>query len=712
MRRLKIIICGTRFGQFYLEALLKRDDLFEVIGILGKGGESSAKCAEKYGISVYTSTEDLPDKIDLACVILKAGVMGGDGIKIAQKLLRRGINVLHEQPVHYKELVETYKVAKEMKCFFGVSNFYKYIDATQNYIGMVREIQKKEEIQYINIECAHQILYSVLGVLFDMSDRVRPFEMGQIISGNGSFDILQCYLHGIPCTIKIHNEVNPDDPDNFFYLFYRFQIGFEGGDIILEDPSGPVLWHSRVFIPHEFEYGKNSYEGLENKNLEVIQDGNKYNDILWREWILAIERQLAVVKPNINHTISANAIMQTELYQAKQWHLLMKTVGYPRAKTFCNSSNNTAGMLREYLFKKRLFDGELSLILSNLKEHDLLERKKILDDTCLKSMLYTIQKKEGCNCIALDRIYSLGKEDNSNDYIIDRWLKALVENRMITVENGHVFFEVIVTNEKFEQAWERAKQAWISVLSDKSVIDYYYENAKHLPELLKGTLNASYLLFPEGKMELAMSFYTNTLIGRYLNIAMSEAVRKRVHDGMTLLELGAGTGSSTNLILDKIEGLVNYIFTDLSRFFLNSAQKRFALYPGMKYQILDIDRNFEEQGIREGTADMVIAAGMLNNASDTAYTLKNIHRALKPGGSVFIAEPVGDLLELQISQIFMMTQPIDIRSKYNETFMTEEQWLEVLDNSGFEITECIPPKGNPLTILKQKLFIGRKREKC
>lgn len=39
MKRLKVIVVGAKFGEVYLQVLLRRKDLVDVVGILGKGGQ-------------------------------------------------------------------------------------------------------------------------------------------------------------------------------------------------------------------------------------------------------------------------------------------------------------------------------------------------------------------------------------------------------------------------------------------------------------------------------------------------------------------------------------------------------------------------------------------------------------------------------------------------------------------------------------------------
>lgn len=103
MKRLKVLICGSTFAQFYMLALEMSSDIFEFCGILAEGSARSVKCAEKYNIPFYSDIDELPQDIDIACVVVRSGVLGGNGTELSCRLLERGINVIQEQPLHKKE---------------------------------------------------------------------------------------------------------------------------------------------------------------------------------------------------------------------------------------------------------------------------------------------------------------------------------------------------------------------------------------------------------------------------------------------------------------------------------------------------------------------------------------------------------------------------------------------------------------------------------
>ena len=109
---------------------------------------------------------------------------------------------------------------------------------------------------------------------------------------------------------------------------------------------------------------------------------------------------------------------------------------------------------------------------------------------------------------------------------------------------------------------------------------------RHLADLVTDRVSVQELLFPNGSMATADAFYRDNAISRYLNLGAREAVADVVRriavdrSPVRILELGAGVGGMTDDIVAGLTGLpVDYHFTDVSTFFLNAAQKRFAEHP-------------------------------------------------------------------------------------------------------------------------------------
>ncbi|WP_210540227.1 Gfo/Idh/MocA family oxidoreductase [Streptomyces scabiei] len=57
---LRVVVCGTRFGQVYLSALRRCPERYRLVGVVARGGARSVALAEEYGVPLYSSVDQLP----------------------------------------------------------------------------------------------------------------------------------------------------------------------------------------------------------------------------------------------------------------------------------------------------------------------------------------------------------------------------------------------------------------------------------------------------------------------------------------------------------------------------------------------------------------------------------------------------------------------------------------------------------------------------
>lgn len=116
---------------------------------------------------------------------------------------------------------------------------------------------------------------------------------------------------------------------------------------------------------------------------------------------------------------------------------------------------------------------------------------------------------------------------------------------------------------------------------------------------------------------------------------------------LRILEVGAGTGGTTELILRDLvdEGgfpiYSVYTFTDVSSGFLVKARERFSYAPNMEYKVLDISKSPLEQGFEgggKGAYDLILAANVVHATPVIKETLRNIKSLLKPDGMLVLTE--------------------------------------------------------------------------
>lgn len=246
MSRLRAVVCGTSFGRFYLRALSQNPRL-ELAGILSTGSKASARLARELDVPHYTAINALPRSIDLACVVVRAGVSGGAGAEVACALLDRGTDVLQEHPLHPAELADCLRHARAAGTRYAVNSFYPHVRPVACFLHAAALLRRHQPPVFIDGLCGAQVLYPLLDVAARAAGQLRPSVLrrtGAAVAG--PYTSLVGEIGGIPAMLRVQNQIHPADADNHALLLHRLTVGFESGILALADTHGPVLWSPRL----------------------------------------------------------------------------------------------------------------------------------------------------------------------------------------------------------------------------------------------------------------------------------------------------------------------------------------------------------------------------------------------------------------------------------------------------------------------------------
>ena len=257
-----------------------------------------------------------------------------------------------------------------------------------------------------------------------------------------------------------------------------------------------------------------------------------------------------------------------------------------------------------------------------------------------------------------------------------------------------------ITEELFQETWNEMLKLWNGRLCNELANEYLSKNIEALSELFSGKINATHILFPEGKFDYANALYKETYIFKYFNALIFNRISEmgELLKNIRILELGAGTGATTDFLVPLIEKHINmtYYFTDISQVFLCEAMKRYSFLSNITYQKLDINSlDFNEK------VDIVIANGVLNNAKNIKNTISKILGLLRPNGKIFMIEQVEESLEMLVSQAFMMENTEEIGINGGKTFKNTKEWIQMLQSERIKNIEVFPDN----YIIEQKMFV-------
>lgn len=128
----------------------------------------------------------------------------------------------------------------------------------------------------------------------------------------------------------------------------------------------------------------------------------------------------------------------------------------------------------------------------------------------------------------------------------------------------------------------------------------------------------------------------------WLSQAMKQVTDRNSH--LSILEVGGGTGGATKDILSSIgRNFDTYTFTDMSSGFFGSMTEALAPWDDkMAFKVLDIEASPAEQGINEGTYDVIVASFVIHATARLADTMRNLRKLLRPGGYLVVGEGTSD----------------------------------------------------------------------
>jgi glycosyltransferase involved in cell wall biosynthesis len=105
--------------------------------------------------------------------------------------------------------------------------------------------------------------------------------------------------------------------------------------------------------------------------------------------------------------------------------------------------------------------------------------------------------------------------------------------------------------------------------------------------------------------------------------------------GKRVLEIGAGIGNLTRMLVPRCE---YYVAGDIDAEHLVRLQARFPHRPNLEVRNCDL-RNPQDFEPLAGVMDSVVCLNVLEHIEDDLAGLRNMHRALKPGGRAIVLVP-------------------------------------------------------------------------
>ncbi|KAJ5081201.1 hypothetical protein N7456_013439 [Penicillium angulare] len=205
-----------------------------------------------------------------------------------------------------------------------------------------------------------------------------------------------------------------------------------------------------------------------------------------------------------------------------------------------------------------------------------------------------------------------------------------------------------------------ASEPWKGRLVDKEYLDsvesrllnlnktgyLYVMVARNLLRFLTSELDPSVFLSEGNMLEEHRSEHIHASQS-FKQVAKYVELLSHTNSRMKVLEVGAGTGSMTDVLLDTLgrtkdgSRFAQWDFTDVTSSLFSSVQGRLHEEGNlMRFKVLNIEEDPSAQGFECGTYDLVVACLVFHATSNLKTTLRNARKLLKPGGKLMLYEIV------------------------------------------------------------------------
>ncbi|MDM5187017.1 SDR family NAD(P)-dependent oxidoreductase [Bacillus sp. DX4.1] len=304
-------------------------------------------------------------------------------------------------------------------------------------------------------------------------------------------------------------------------------------------------------------------------------------------------------------------------------------------------------------------------------------------------------------------------------------LNIMARAGFITIEDSVVCTTTMVDNSNTKnklQNLEQKRNDLISVPEINAHVNLLWVCFQYYPDILRGNIAATDILFPESSMELVEGIYQKNASADYFNQLVAWGLRSYIerrtetmkdNEKIKILEIGAGTGGTSSVVFKEIHeygDCLQYDYTDISPSFTKYGKKVYgAANPFVQFKLLNIEKDIKEQGYILGQYDVIIATNVLHATKRLQHTLENIKMLLKTNGWIIINEAtiVDDFATLTFGLLegWWLYDDLEMRLP-DSPLLSEEMWKQNLKQVGFEKIINLEPLEEGRNGLVQNIIIG------
>ena len=116
---------------------------------------------------------------------------------------------------------------------------------------MVDVLRERYGILHLEAECSIHFLYSMLDVIGRITGGFTPWHLNDRAEDLGVFTTVTGSVRNTPLRLQVVNRMNPEAPDDFVHLGHRITVFTPGGNLVLTESDGPIIWHPNAAGPRD-----------------------------------------------------------------------------------------------------------------------------------------------------------------------------------------------------------------------------------------------------------------------------------------------------------------------------------------------------------------------------------------------------------------------------------------------------------------------------
>lgn len=629
----------------------------------------------------------------------------------------RKIPVLCEGLWKLEDYLQIIKEFKRNGIFVVENDSFLFYKSVEIFLETAKKMFKNDSIIYIEMKADYHCLYQAIKIILLLLPTGKQIQVIRSMKGK-CFDSILCRAGKIEIMLQVGKQVYEGLGIQYCAEKVKIEVQATQGKLELNQGTGEVSLLSYALINEE-KMERKGY--LFEPTKRVLHPPYIHQEAFYEgEELEARNQQIREIEQGIRNHDSFSSKVQSQILCIGCIKKIMKELGelVIQKSTYCPDAVITT---------KQVNGLQPELIFRDMDKRKLSYGIKIRYQTLAFTILYYMNQKGllliGKQNSFQEMIDILGAKGNSK-VVIQRWLKYLIRQKCIEEpKEGMYEAKKTISEQELHMKWAEMEYLWSGKLESPLVLQYLKNNIRSWDSLIRKEAQATLLLFEKGEEDYASALYKETKILTYLNQLVTKYIMEHIKSSdkeTRILEIGAGTGSITDILMKQFQKRdkykkISYYYTDLSKFFLQNAKKR---YEGcidenlnMVYRILDVDKPVDLSIIDNQKLDIIIAVGVLNNADCTDFCIQQLTKVLNPGGELFIVETVDEVPDILISQAFMMLPANDRRQKENRMFLSEKDWNDILHENGFCEVKSIPEKESWLSELGQKLLWAKAFQK-